>query len=165
MLQIRKIFQTRFLPIMVDNKPWCQKCYSSWYKLWKTSAIGSHNLFWIKTYKLVFLCKNCSWYISWVRKYISIVGEIWSKVSKGCTTNAQCKLKILLSILTQRLPSFTNYITSDDPEQIMSLSKGMLFFGVQFLWEVIGSNFSTSESAMTPKLLHREWNNIRILWA
>ena len=38
----------------------------------------------------------------------------------------------------------------------MSNSKGgMLVFGVQFLWEVIGSNFSTSESAMTPKLLHR----------
>ena len=98
--------------------------------------------------------KNCSWYISWVRKYISIVGEIWSKVSKGCTTNAQCKLKILFSLLTQRLPSSTNS-TSDDPEQIMSKSKGMLVFGVQFLWEVIGSNFSTSESAMTPKLLHR----------
>ena len=38
----------------------------------------------------------------------------------------------------------------------MSNSKGgMLVFGVQFLWEVIGSNFSTSESAMTPEMLHR----------
>ena len=75
-----KIFHARFLIIMVDNKPWCQNCHSSWYKLWKTSAIGSHNLFWIKTYKLVFLCKIVvDTYHEWENIF-----QLWERYDQRC---------------------------------------------------------------------------------
>ena len=131
------------------------------YKLWKTSAIGSHNLFWIKTYKLEFLCKIVvDTYHEWENIF-----QLWERFDQRCQRvhhKFTMHTKILFFLkdslfLYNQITLFLIILN-----KILSKREGMYVFGVQFLWEVIGSNFSTSESAMTPKLPERRF--FRSIW-
>ena len=150
---------------MADNKPWCQNCHSSWYKQWKTSAIGSHNLFWIKTYKLVFLWKIVvDTYHEWenIFQLWEISDQRCQRVHHKCALHTQNIIPYNES-MTNFFRNIKSYdIPHDEQDEKKSIREGMLVFVVQFLWEVIGSNFSTSESTMTPKLLQSKSTQHRI---
>ena len=120
-------------------------------KLWKTSASGSHNLFWIKTYKLVFLCKIVvDTYHEWENIF-----QLWEReLIKGVKwVNKNCSFKIFFSDLIKESPHFI-IVEINFQNKKMWNSKRVLVFGDQFPWEIIGTNFSTSEIVIIPKLLY-----------